>query len=320
MAVAVAGTGGTVGTTIYRNTVSSVDSASVNEENSNVIISDNDVESDISDNGTNEIIEEEPVFAGEESAYEKEIPTEAASEEAGDEDTETSPVAEEESEKDNKDKDGKEAEEKEKEEVSENALSENTIEVSPFKMSDKNKKHLAGAVASLYMMSNCNVYNGKVDNEALEAAYLLESGKVLSNKEIRALSGNQVYLKAPKISSAEEIGGIVTLKGSFSSGHRDEHGNSVVDNYDFVLTGTRENDKGVFGKFKADNLVMVHSGSETVEVISSPSVNTPEVPDNTGEPVQDNENKPVQEQNPVTDEARETESTVSAGELPFNAI
>ena len=90
----------------------------------------------------------------------------------------------------------------EEETVSENTLSENQVsenavsEKDKFTLSDKTKKHLSSAVACVFANGNMNIYNGEVNNETLEAAYLLSKGLLLSKKEIKALSANKIYLKS----------------------------------------------------------------------------------------------------------------------------
>ncbi len=280
VAVAVAGTGGTVGTTIYRNTVSDSKTVSANEESSNIVYVEDGTDSSAQFEET-KVTEEVPSdVPTEEAQSEGEASTEISSEESLEE-TAAVPeveksiidISEEEAETES---DNSIHEKSDEEAVSDNSLSENAAETEEFSLSDKAKKHAAGAVASLFIMSNGNVYNGEVSNDTLEAAYLIEKGLFMSGKEIRSLSANQIYLKSPEIDSAVEDNGLVVLSGSFLAGVKEENGSDRIEKYNFVLTGVEKDEKGSFERFYSTSLSMNHAGTQTFEVVSSPVGNEEE--------------------------------------------
>lgn len=239
VAVAVAGTGGTVGTTIYRNTVSQMDKVSSNEEAATPV-SENIPDRDITE--VPEEISEEPVSDAVEVADEvTEASTEASGESSAEDTVSDGNISSE---------DEKKAA-PEKEEADDDTVNE-------YGMSGKLEKHLAKAVASLFMAGGGNLYNGEVSNDNLEAAYILENGLFKSKKEIKALSGNAIFLTRPDISSSVKEGDMITVKGSFDVGNLDEGGSVSYNRYDFILHGDKLKEKGVYGSFNARDLSITH--------------------------------------------------------------
>ncbi|MBQ7725282.1 MAG: RNA polymerase sigma factor [Lachnospiraceae bacterium] len=242
VAVAVAGTGGTVGT-IYRNTVSSVDKISANEEAYSTASDDILVPSDA-------------VSSVEDPLEEAVIPSEAPAEipDAGvplEEENTSSESAEAENGKSES-----EHEKKEKTAVSENG----TEDVNEFGMPKKVKQHIAKAVASLFMTGGGVLYNGSVDNDTLEAAYILENNLFKTKKELKSVSGNLIFLTEPDVSRAYRDGDVITVEGSFKAGNAEENGTVNSKEYAFTLKGTRLKNEGVFGRF-ASNMLIITDGS-----------------------------------------------------------
>ena len=256
VAVAVAGTGGTVGTTIYRNSVSSADKVSANEEADfdAVDIIESTVSTDV-----------EETVAGLETPTEGIIPTEEAS-------TIPSP------ENEGVETSGTETPGENGKEVSANLIdetagteetpSEDEDEEDEYGMSKKLKKHIASAVASLFMAGSGNLVSGAVTNENLEAAYILENSLFKSKKEIRSLSGNSIFLSRPQVNNSLKEGDVIIVDGTFDVGRTDENGNILYENFAFVLKGTKSEDKGVFGHFNASDLSISRIG-EKLEDLSA---------------------------------------------------
>ncbi len=252
VAVAVAGTGGTVGTTIYRNTVSSADKVSSNEEAAYDAedILESAVSTEVYDTADTAAYID-PSEAGD--GYDESCEASGNGDITGDESDDTV----EESSPDSPD---------EQTDTTESPVEAEADEeddaAGEYRMTDKLKKHIASAVASLFMTGSGNIYNGEVSNENLEAAYILEKNLFKSKKEIKALSGNSIFLSHPEVESSVVEDGIITLKGSFDVGRTDEKDNVSTDKYSFVLHGNRLDEKGLFGHFNAIDLEMEHKGNK----------------------------------------------------------
>ncbi len=275
VAVAVAGTGGTVGTTIYRSTVSSSDKVSSNEETG---FDEVDI---LEGTGTEETLVSEA--ADETASTAEEASTIASPEKEGieNEGTESAEVEKEESDV----KDSTVSSDTAPKAVAEDEDTEDDSD--DYGMSKKLKKHIASAVASLFMAGSGVLYNGEVSNENLEAAYILENSLFKSKKEIKALSGNSVFLSQPKVLSSVSDGENIIVEGAFDVGRSDENGNIAYDNYAFVLRGNKLDNEGVFGHFNARDLSIDHIGgtkpalqeNKDKDVKNNPSVNEIPVPD-----------------------------------------
>ncbi len=264
VAVAVAGTGGTVGTTIYRNSVSSSQKAAVSEDSS--VNPEEEIAVDTVSEDVNAVEEDVLIPATEEETVPEETVSapEAKEEElSGENDTEN-----------DKEPEAVSANASEKED--EKPVSGNEAASSEYKFAKKAGKHLSRAVASLFLAGNGNPFNGEVNDNMLEAAYLLENGNILSKKELKAISSNAVFLSNTEIRSARKEGEDIVVTGGFDAGRSDEAGNLTIDHFGFILKGREFSEKGVFGNFHTMNLVMAPEGSERIENPLSVSAN--EVP------------------------------------------
>ncbi len=279
VAVAVAGTGGTVGTTIYRNSVSSQNEVSVNAEQESSIpdtVTENEAVS--ADEITDDIVseEKEELIAVDPEKDESVQDETDSAEETGDTAEETGDTAEP----------GTEEEEIKEEEngeaVSDNAaadedkkdsVSENRPVSVVYELSKKASEHISEAAASLFMSGNCVPFSGNISDDMLEAAYILEGGRIISDKEIKSLSSNKVFLSDPYISSAEIEDGSVAVKGAFKAGRTDEFGNMTVESFAFDLKGIDLSEKGVFGRFHSTAIAYVFEGSEYIANPNSISAN-----------------------------------------------
>lgn len=255
VAVAVAGTGGTV-STIYRNTVSSMDKISANEESFNTASDDLIVSSDTAP------VVEEPV---EEVLLPSEVPSEVPEIEVPLEEeitpSESAEAAVEKTEPPH---------ENEKEEKT--AVSDNSAEdLNEFGMPKKVKQHIAKAVASLFMTGGGVLYNGAVDDGTLEAAYIVENSLFKTKKELKSVSGNLVFLTEPDVSGVYRDGEVITVEGSFKAGNAEENGTVNSREYVFTLKGTRLKDDGIFGKFASNELVITAGGGNSTSSSSNES-------------------------------------------------
>ncbi|MCR4591027.1 MAG: sigma-70 family RNA polymerase sigma factor [Lachnospiraceae bacterium] len=290
VAVAVAGTGGTVGTTIYRSTVSSADKVSSNEEGSTY-----DEAETVESTAADEIIETadtaEPATEIAEEASTVASPEHEGVENAG---TETA------------------AEEGAHDSTAESTEAAPTVEsaedeVDRYGMSKKLKNHIASAVASLFMTSG-SVYSGSVNNENLEAAYILEHSLFKSKKEIKALSVNSVFLSHPSVVNSVKEGDVITIEGSFDVGKTEENGSLVYENYNFVLHGNRIDNKGVFGHFNATDLEISKAGETKTENTSKK--------DKKKESTSANEAAEKQEKNEKSEKTEKTDVTPAESAVP----
>ena len=247
VAVAVAGTGGTV-STIYRNTVSSMDKISANEESYDSTSHDSlssseeagSQETPLEDVTPAEDITEAPVV---EMPLDETV-TPADSTEAAVEKTEPS------------------ASKEEKEAVSGNAA-EDTDDIDEYGMPKKVKQHIAKAVASLFMTGGGVLYNGSVDNDTLEAAYIVDNHLFKTKKELRSVSGNMIFFTDPDVSKVYRVDDVITVEGSFKTGSSDENGSVNSGEYRFVLRGSRLDEDQVFGKFASSALTIEPVGGMT---------------------------------------------------------
>ncbi len=255
VAVAVAGTGGTV-STIYRNTVSSMDKISANEESFNTASDDLIISSDTA------AVVEEPV---EEVLLPSEVASEVPEIEVPLEEeitpSESAEAAVEKTEPQH---------EQEKEEKT--AVSDNSAEdLNEFGMPKKVKQHIAKAVASLFMTGGGVLYNGAVDDGTLEAAYIVENSLFKTKKELKSVSGNLIFLTEPDVSRVYRDGEVITVEGSFKAGNAEENGTVNSREYVFTLKGTRLKDDGIFGKFASNELVITAGGSNSTSSSSNES-------------------------------------------------
>ena len=284
VAVAVAGTGGTVGTTIYRKSVSEAKKVSENEEISGI-------DETVSENSELITVEEEPIeevvpAVPEEIPEDEEILTpEEDNTEALSEDAVPEAAPEEVSEN--------------KAASTEESVSGDELKTVKYDLSKKTEKHIASAVATLFYAGNCSPVNGEINDDMLEAAYILERGNILSKKQIKAVSANKLFLRNPEVTSAVRVNDDVVINGRFDAAKTDELGNICYDTYSFVLSGKEFAEKGAFGRFHSLGVnIALESGGNVISsgrvsgneaVSSNKTEKTRENPVLPADPVNENE-------------------------------